>query len=67
MKPSKATQEAAVEIYSKYERYLGAEHMGNQDEDCCIHTIADIISRHLDGPPAYLVEALNSGDGTYRP
>ena len=64
---SKEANDAATEIYRKYERYLGAEHMGNQDESCCIQTIAEIISKHCDGPPAFLTEALNSGDGLYRP
>lgn len=58
---------AATEVYKKYERYLGAPNMGNQDEDCCIQTIAEIIKRHCGGTPEFLSEALNSGDGTYKP
>lgn len=64
---SREANDAAIEIYREYERYLGAEHMGNQDEDCCIRNMAEIISKHCGGPPAFLTEALNSGDGTYRP
>ena len=59
--------QAALEIFKKYERYLGAEYMGNQDKDCCIQTISAIIAKHFGGTPEWLSEALNSGDGSYRP
>ena len=58
---------AAAEIWTKYERYLGAPNMGNQDKDCCVQTIAEIINRHCGGQPTWLNAALNEGDGVYRP
>lgn len=42
----KEVTDAAEAIYEKYERYLGASHMGNQDRECCIQTIATIISHY---------------------
>jgi len=67
MKPSKQSVKAAEAIWKKYERYLGAVNVANQDMTCCVQTIAEIISAHCDGAPEYLSEALNSGDGVYRP
>jgi len=67
MRPSKQAEKAAQDIWNKYARYLEAPHMGNQSESACKQTIAEIISRHCDGEPAWLNEALNSGDGVYRP
>lgn len=67
MNDVKQATQAATEIFEKYERYLGAENMGNQDRDCCIQTISEIVEKHCGGTPAFMSEALNSGDGTYKP
>lgn len=67
MRISQDSRRAATEIVKKYDRYLLAENMANQDEWSVTETIALIIEKHTGGTPAYLSEALNSGDGTYKP
>lgn len=57
---------AAIEIFERYETYLGGERHGNQDRESCVTTIALIIKKH-DRLPEFIAEALNSGDGSYRP
>lgn len=64
---SKQSRDAAAEIVSQYEDYLCSELFGNQDKWCVTETIAMIIEKHTSGEPAWLSEALNSGDGVYRP
>ena len=59
-------KDAATEIFDRYETWLGSERHGNQDRGSCIETIALIIKKH-DRLPDFIIEALNSGDGVYRP
>ena len=40
---------------------------GKKDVENAQNDIAEIIEKHTGGPPEYLTEALNSGDGVYRP
>lgn len=58
---------ATTEIFDRYEIWLGDERHGNQDRWSRIETIALIIHKHTGGTPKWLSEALNSGDGVYRP
>lgn len=64
---TKQEKQAAEEIFDRYEVWLGGERHGNQDRECCIETIALIIHKHTGGPPEWLSQALNEGDGAYRP
>lgn len=59
--------DAAAEIFDRYKIWLGDPYHGNQDRDCCIKTIALIIRKHEPGLPDSIQQALNSGDGSYRP
>jgi len=65
--PANQYEKAAEEIVGKYGKWLCSEKHGNQDEDCLISTIALIIKKHCGGLPLDIQEALNSGDGTYKP
>lgn len=58
---------AATEVFDRYEIWLGGENHGNQDRWSCIETIALIIHKHTGGTPQWLSQALNEGDGVYRP
>lgn len=60
-------EKAAAEIFDRYKTWLGGEAHGNQDEWSCVQTITLIIKKHCGGAPGWLSEALNSGDGVYRP
>jgi len=42
-------RKAAEAIWTKYERYLGAPQMGNQDKEPTIMTLENII-KHYCGP-----------------
>lgn len=46
------SHDAAVEIFERYETWLGDERHGNQDRECCINTIALIIDSHTN-PDVY--------------
>ena len=60
--PSKASRAAAEEI-KKYIYENGVITLGNFH----LEKIAEIIEKHTGGPPEHITEALNSGDGVYRP
>jgi hypothetical protein len=69
---------AAEKIWAKYERRIGQEPIpsdgvrpgtaGGLDKDSFILTVATIIDAEISGAMHSIFgEALNSGDGSYRP
>lgn len=66
-KPSPRAYRAAEAIIKRYRKWLIDEGQANQDYDCCLTEIAEIVSMHCDVIPDHIAEALNSGNGTYKP
>ena len=63
---TKASRAAAEEILQFFIKPLPIKPSRKaQEQD--IKKVAEIIEKHTGGPPEYLTEALNSGDGVYRP